>query len=284
MTSEKEALAVKRRARRGRLLEKLLIYGILILVAILCAGPFCWMFSTSFKTGENIYEFSFIPKHPTLNNYTGVMEFMGLGKYLINTAIMTVAGIAMDVVFSSMCAYPLAKFDFYGKKFITGLLMMLQILPHTAGLIVNYLTIGKMHLMGTYLSAILPSGVAIFSIILFRQAYYAVPNELLEAARIDGASEFKIWYQVMLPQIKPSVTTIIIFDFVFKWNNFLWPLIVLNPDKYPIAAALNYLNGTFTFNFGYIAAATIISILPILVVFVMFQKNYINAVAGAVKG
>ena len=285
MKSRGQNVSVSFRPRKvKRAAGKILLYGILLAVGLLCAGPFLRMLSTSFKDGENIYELSLIPQNPTLANYMGVIEFMDLFRYLKNTVIITLACIVIDVVFSSMCAYPLAKFDFYGKGAVTALLMAMQIMPATAGMVVNYMTIGKMGLMGTYWSAILPSCVTVFSVILFRQAYFSIPDELLEAARIDGASELKIWYRIMVPQIMPTVSTVIIFDFVFKWNTFLWPLIVLEPENYPIAAALNYLKGAFTFDFGYIAAATVISIIPILIVFILFQKNYINAVGGAVKG
>ncbi|GGA37157.1 carbohydrate ABC transporter permease [Paenibacillus physcomitrellae] len=273
------------RSRNGNgTLKKTLLYLILILVAVLCAGPFLWMLSTSFKGNENIYEMSLFPKHPTFSNYVGVVEFLDLPIYIWNTFVMTVLGILLDVVLASLCAYPLAKFDFYGKKIITGALLATQILPAAAGLIVNYITVGALGLMGSYWAVILPGSIAVFSIILFRQAYFSVSTEVMEASRIDGASEFKIWYKIMAPQILPAISTVVIFDFINKWNNFLWPIIVLNPDKYPIAAALNYLGGTFNFQFGYIAAATIISIVPIIIVFVFFQKNYINSVAGAVKG
>lgn len=273
-----------RHGKGSKLLGKILLYLILIIVAILCAGPFLWMLSTSFKGNENIYEMTLFPKHPTFANYVGVVQFLELPMYLWNTFVMTALGIVLDVLLASLCAYPLAKFDFYGKKFITGALIATQILPAAAGLIVNYMTVGNLGLMESYWAVVLPGSVAVFSIILFRQAYYSVSTEVMEAARIDGASEFKIWYRIMAPQILPAISTVVIFDFINKWNNFLWPIIVLNPEKYPIAAALNYLGGTFNFQFGYIAAATIISIVPIIAVFVLFQKNYINSVAGAVKG
>ncbi|MBB3128430.1 putative chitobiose transport system permease protein [Paenibacillus rhizosphaerae] len=277
-------VTVKKTTTGRKIAGKVILYLILILVAVLCAGPFLWMLSTSFKGNENIYEMSLFPRHPTFDNYVGVVQFLDLPIYIWNTVVMTVLGIVLDVLLASLCAYPLAKFDFYGKKIIAGVLIATQILPAAAGLIVNYITISGLRLMGSYWAVILPGSVAVFSIILFRQAYFSVSNEVMEASRIDGASEFKIWYKVMVPQILPAVSTVVIFDFINKWNNFLWPIIVLNPEKYPIAAALNYLGGTFNFQFGYIAAATIISIIPIILVFIFFQKNYINSVAGAVKG
>lgn len=284
MTNSGAAAYRAGRKSGGGTVGKIALYLILILVAVICAGPFLWMLSTSFKGNENIYEMSLFPRHPTFDNYVGVVKFLELPIYIWNTFVMTALGIVLDVLLATLCAYPLAKFDFYGKKLVTGALLATQVLPAAAGLIVNYITIGKLHLMGSYWAVILPGSVAVFSIILFRQAYFSVSSEVMEASRIDGASEFKIWYKIMVPQIVPAISTVVIFDFVNKWNNFLWPIIVLNPEKYPIAAALNYLSGAFNFQFGYIAAATIISIVPIIVVFVLFQKNYINSVAGAVKG
>lgn len=261
-----------------------LLYLVLIVVAFVCAGPYLWMLSTSFKGNENIYHLTLIPRHPTLLNYVGVVRFLHLFRYIGNTLYITIFGILLDVVFSTLCAYPLAKYSFHGKRVVTGILLSTQILPATAGLIVNYLTVGALGLMGGYWAVILPTSITVFSIILFRQAYLAIPNGLIEAARIDGAGELRVWGQILIPQIMPAISTIIIFDFIFKWNNFLWPIIVLNNDKYPIAAALNYLTGQFNFQFGYIAAGTIISVVPIVAVFLAFQKSYISAVAGAVKG
>lgn len=283
MVNNAAAVHLHRRRSWRKITHKMMIYVVLILVAILCAGPFVWMVSTSLKSNENVYEMSLIPKNPTLANYSGVVEFLELPKYFGNTIIITVMGILLDVLLGSLCAYPLAKMDFYGKGAVMGLLVATQILPASAGTIVNYLTISRLHLMNTFTAVILPGATGVFSIILFRQAYLSVPNEELESARIDGATDAIIWLRIMLPHIVPTISTIVIFDFIGKWNSFLWPIIVCMPEKYPIAAALNYLNGVFNYNFGYMAAATVLSVLPVIVVFIACQKNYINAVAGAIK-
>lgn len=283
MVNNAAAVHLHRRRSWRKITNKMMIYVVLILVAILCAGPFVWMVSTSLKSNENVYEMSLIPKNPTLANYSGVVEFLELPKYFGNTIIITVMGILLDVLLGSLCAYPLAKMDFYGKGAVMGLLVATQILPASAGTIVNYLTISRLHLMNTFTAVILPGATGVFSIILFRQAYLSVPNEELESARIDGATDTIIWLRIMLPHIVPTISTIVIFDFIGKWNSFLWPIIVCMPEKYPIAAALNYLNGVFNYNFGYMAAATVLSVLPVIVVFIACQKNYINAVAGAIK-
>ena len=261
------------------------IYLLLFIIAFVCAGPFLWMLGTSFKSGQNIYDYSFFPKNPTLTNYIGVFKFLPLARYFSNTVIITVTDILIDVILSSMCAYPLAFMDFKGKNIIFGILISTMIIPAAAGMVVNYLIISKMHLLNTLLGVILPGSVKVFSIILLRQAYLGMPKELSEAARIDGAGELLIWRKIMLPGIMPAISTIIIFDFIGRWNDFLWPVIVLqDPNKFPLATALQYLNGSFNYKFGYIAAGTIISIVPVIIIFLAFQKNYIEAVGGAVKG
>lgn len=271
--------------KRRKAISTILTYVMLILIAIICAGPFIWLLAASFRSGQNIYDISLIPENPTLDNYIGVWEFLSVPRYLLNTVIVTVASIAMDVVLSALCAYPLACMRFKGKNVILGILLASMIIPAAAGMIINYLTISAMHLLNTLAGVVLVGSVKVFSIILLRQGYMGVPKDLIEAARIDGAGELRIWWQIMLPGIMPTVSTVVIFDFISRWNEFLWPIIVLqDPGKYPLAAALQYLNGSFNYKFGYIAAGAIISVIPVIIVFILCQKNYIEAVSGAVKG
>ena len=271
--------------KRRKAINTVLTYVMLVLIAIVCAGPFIWLLAASFRSGQNIYDISLIPQNPTLENYIGVWEFLSVPRYLLNTIIITVASIAMDVILSALCAYPLACMRFKGKNFILGVLLASMIIPAAAGMIINYLTISAMRLLNTLAGVVLVGSVKVFSIILLRQGYMGVPKDLIEAARIDGAGELRIWWQIMLPGIMPTVSTVIIFDFISRWNEFLWPIIVLqDPAKYPLAAALKYLNGSFNYKFGYIAAGAIISVIPVIVVFILCQKNYIEAVSGAVKG
>lgn len=276
---------IRKKKKIKRITSATLTYILLIIIAFFCAGPFLWLLSTSFKSGQNIYDMHFFFKNPTFENYIGVAKFMNLGKYFLNTVIITVSGILIDITLSALCAYPLAFLDFYGKKFINVVLISTMILPAAAGLVVNYLTISHMRLMDKYMGVILPSAISVFSIILLRQSYLAIPKELIEAAKIDGASEMKVWRKILLPEIMPSISTLVIFDFISKWNAFLWPIIILqDPKKYPIATALKYLDGQFNYKFGYIAAGAVISIIPVIIIFVAFQKYFKNTIAGAVKG
>lgn len=276
---------ILRKRRIKKISSYIWTYLLLLLIASFCAGPFLWLLSASFKSGQNIYDMHFFFKHPSWINYRGVADFMNLWKYFGNTVIITVGSIVIDIVLSSLCAYPLACMDFYGKKIVFTALISTMILPAAAGLVVNYLTIKDMKLMNSYLGVILPGAVSVFSIILLRQSYLAIPKDIIESAKIDGASEIRIWYKIMIPEIMPAISTLVIFDFIAKWNAFLWPIIILqDPKKYPIATALKYLNGQFNYKFGYIAAGTIISIIPVLLVFLAFQKYFINTISGAVKG
>lgn len=260
-------------------------YTLLILLSILCAGPFLWMVLTSIKSGQNIYDLTLVVEHPTLDNYTGVIQYLNLTKYIGNTLIITFTSIALDVVFSAMCAYPLAMMDFRGKKLVNGILMASMIIPAAAATIINYLTIRNLHLINTYAGVILPGAVKVFSVVLLRQAYFKIPKEMIEAAEIDGAGSFRILWQVTLPQIRPTCITIIVMDFIGKWNEYLWPVISLtDPDMYPLSTALQYLNSSLSYKFGYIAAGTVISVLPVAILFFFCQKYYVDAVSGAVKG
>lgn len=271
--------------RRKKLWADLASYAVLLLIALVCAGPFLWMFLTAFKSGQNIYDLSVRLKNLTLSNFVGLFQFLNIPKAIGNTLIVTAGSIVLDVIFSALCAYPLACMRFRGKNLVNTVLISAMIIPAAAGTIINYLTITKLGMYNTLTGVILPGSVKVFSVILLRQAFTKVPRELIEAAEIDGASERRILWKIMVPQIMPSVSTVVIFDFIGKWNEFLWPVIVLkDTDKYPLATMLQYLNGSLNYKFGYVAAGTVVSIIPVILVFVLCQRSYIEAVSGAVKG
>lgn len=275
----------RRRLRKAKKAgSNALTYIILILTAILCAGPFLWLLSTSFKSNENIYALNFLPENPSLDAYFNVFKLLNIGTMLRNSVIIAGGGVLLNLILGALCAYPLAKIDFYGKKLVNNALLATMIIPAAAGMVVNYITIQRLHLNGNFLGVILPNSVNVFSIILLRQAYLAVPRELLDAARIDGAGELKVWWSIMLPQIRPSMLTVVIMDFINKWNMFLWPLLVLKVDQYPVATGMQYISQSFEYKFVNVAAGTVLSVLPVIILFVIFQKQYINNSVGAVKG
>ncbi|QYR19193.1 carbohydrate ABC transporter permease [Paenibacillus sp. sptzw28] len=263
------------------------LYTLMILTALFCLGPFLWLLSTSLKVNANIYQFppQFIPWPITFKNFIDVFNIMPLWTNIWNTVLMTAMGVGLNLLTCTIMAYPLARFRFPGRNLIFYAIISTMILPNGAGMIVHFLIIQKMGLYNTLLGIVLPSAVTVFNVFLLRQAFITIPQEMEDAARIDGASEFRIFWNIMVPMIRPAIATIVIFDFMAFWNSFIWPIVVLDdPNKYPLTAALQYLQGELSYNFPYIAAGTVISVIPIIIVFLLLQKQFINGMVGAVKG
>lgn len=267
--------------------KTVLLYAVMTMIAFLMVFPFLWLVSTSLKTASNVYAFppQLIPTPISFANYTGVVNTVPILNYFKNTVILTAMGVGFNLTFCAMAAYPLARMRFPGRDLIFGALVSTMIIPNAAGMIVNFITIRNLGLANTFLGVVLPSAATVFNIFLLRQAYSTVPQELDEAARIDGAGDIFIWWRIMLPLVKPTLVTVVIFDFMAHWNSFIWPVVVLkDPADYPLAAGLLYLTGEFSSNFLYLAAGTVISIVPIIVIFLALQKYFMNGVAGALKG
>ncbi|HEX2916657.1 MAG TPA: carbohydrate ABC transporter permease [Chloroflexia bacterium] len=275
--------------RVRRYIKNTLLYFLMVLVAIFSVGPFLWILSTALKPPQdNLYSYppQFIPSQLNFESFVKVFDFITWGN-VMNSAIIALGGTALNLIFCAMAAYPLARYDFPGKRIVMGLLLMVLMLPLYTSLVVNFITIKSLGLQNSLLGVILPTCVTVFGIFLLRQGYLVVPKELEDAGRVDGASEWRIWWQLMLPLIMPSVATLAVFSFVENWNSFIWPLIVLTePDKFPLTLALQTMaNNAFTSNARSVAAGTILSILPILVIFLGAQRFFISGITtGSVKG
>jgi putative chitobiose transport system permease protein len=264
-----------------RLAKFLFSYTILILLAVFFAFPFFWVLSTSLKTAVDVFSWppKWIPNPPTLENYQMVLKKLPILRYFLNTLIITGMGILFNVVLAALAAYPLARLNFKGRNLIFAIILLPMMIPMQGGLIVNFITIIKLHLYDTFLAVVLPGAVSIFGIFLMRQHYQSVPKELEDAARIDGCNEFQLWWNIML-----AMTALAIFSFAAYWNAFLWPLIVLqDSNKYPLQVGLSYLSSTFEGNFRQISAGIIIAAVPILVFFFFTQRFFIEGYQGALK-
>lgn len=267
--------------------SNVLRYILLCLIAVVMIGPLVWLISVSLLPGQNIFDFPNTLRfgNLSLKNYQSVMEFMNFAKYIGNTLIITIINVLMNVVLSCMTAYPLAKLRFKGRNSIFLIMISTMIIPAAAGMIVNYLTVTKLGLINSFWAVIIPSGVTVFNVFLMRQAFITIPDSIRDSGKIDGASELRILFKLIIPMVKPSIAVVILFQFIAEWNSFLWPMIVLNDtDKYPLAAALTLLNGQFSYDFGWVAAGTVISILPIIIVFLFTQKYFVSGISGAIKG
>lgn len=271
------------------LLKNSLLYFLMVLVALFSIGPFLWMFSTSLKSsGENLYTYppKLLPEQITFDNYVKVFDFISWNN-VWNSLIISGGAMLTNIIFCAMAAYPLARYNFRGKNIVMGALLMVLMLPLYTSVVVNFITIKNMGLQNNLLGVILPTAVTVIGIFVMRQGYIVLPKELEDAGRVDGAGEARIWWQIMLPLVGPSLATVGVLSFVENWNNFLWPLVVLTePDKFPLTIALQVMsNNAFTSNARSVAAGTILSMLPILVIFLSAQRFFISGVtSGSVKG
>ena len=259
-------------------------------LGVLAAGttfPFVWLLATSLRSTGTVVSFPpvLIPHPPTLANYAGVWATMPLARFFANTVYITGVGILLTVVVSAMAGYPLARMRFPGRDVIFYAIVGSLMLPQHVGLILNFVTLMRLHMVDTYAAVYLPSAASVFGIFLLRQAYLTIPAEIEDAARIDGAGEFRLWGQIMLPLVAPALATLAIIEFSGYWNSFLWPLIVLkSPEKFPLAVGLLYLSGLFAYNTRYIAAGAVLMTLPTIAVFLALQRYFLRGITiGAVK-
>lgn len=276
--------------RAWRRVEVALIYVLLVSIGITTVYPFVWTIVTSFERAGAVFQFPppLFPNEPTLRNYRTVIQTVPLARYILNSLVITGFGVLGSVVVATLAGYPLAKLRFPGRQAVFGAIIATLILPNEAGLIVNYITTIKLGLLrsgaGQYAAVILPSLASTVGIFLMRQAYLSIPDELLEAARVDGGSELAIWWKIMVPLAAPSVAAFAILQFVAFWNSFLWPIIVLTDKSYyPLASGLLDLQGQFATNTRAVASGTVIAMLPILAVFLFGQRYFMRGLEGAVK-
>ncbi|MEY3866871.1 MAG: hypothetical protein RLZZ338_762 [Cyanobacteriota bacterium] len=254
----------------------LLMYGGLSAIALLMLFPLLWLLSTSLKSPEeNIFQFppQLWPIKPTLQNFIKVWQSTPFGQYLFNSTLVASLTVALNLLFCALGAYPLARLDFQGKNLIFAGIVSTIMIPFQIVMIPLYVLAVQLGLRNSYLGIILPGIASAFGIFLLRQAFLGVPKELEEAARIDGCSELGIWWHIMIPAIRPALVTLGIFVFIGAWSDFLWPLIILDrPEYYTLPLGVAKLAGTFSLDWRLIAAGSLISIAPVIVVFLVLQK------------
>nr|WP_055501596.1 carbohydrate ABC transporter permease [Nonomuraea pusilla] len=269
--------------------EKALRYVLLALMLALTVSPFLWQLSTSLKSlDEDIYSGtpSFLPEHPTLDNYAQVAETIPVWSYALNSLVVAAVVIAGNAVGATLAGYALAKLRFRGAKLLLGLFLATLVLPGEVTIVSQYVTIRGLGLADTLLGVALPGAIGMLNVLLMRTAFMAIPAEMDEAAVIDGATAWQRLLRIGLPNVRGMLSVITIFAFIGAWDDFLWPLIVLSdPENYTLTVGLQYLNGTFTANPRLIAAGTMISFVPIVIVFAALQRFFFRGVEeGAIKG
>jgi len=280
---------LRRRRRRRELASNAGWYVVLTVFAAITVFPFLWMLLTSLKgPADPIASVppQLIPGHPTLANYQRVLDSLPILKFFQNSIVVAVLVTGLNVLVSAMAAYPLAKMRFRGRSTIFYALLATLIVPAQLTYIPSFvLAVNVFQYYDTLPALILPNLVSAFNIFLLRQAFRGVPNDLIDAARVDGAGEWRIWWSILLPIVRPSLAAVAIFTFVTSWNDFLWPSLMLHTKEgLTLPVGLAALQSFFQSDFRAIAAGVTITVVPILLFFIVVQRYFVRGLAGAVKG
>lgn len=271
-----------------RHLRLVLIHLVLVAGAVLAMLPLFWMVSASFMpTGDaNTLPPPVLPRRVTMEHYVEIFTRLDMGRYLLNSALIATVVTGVSLLINSMAGYAFAKLRFRGRDRAFRLLSAGLVVPVQVGMLPLFLLMRELGLVNTYWGVIVPSLASIFGIFLVRQYTLAVPDELLDAARVDGASEFRIYFSIVLPTIVPVLATLAIWTFLTTWNDFMWPLIVLSDEtRYTLPVALANLAGEHAQDTELMMAGSVITTLPVLLVFLFLQRYYVQGVmAGSVKG
>ena len=277
------------------LFKKTCIHGILITTSLLSIFPFLWLTSTSLKgVNEDIFSYppTIVPQDFTFTNYIDVWHRVNFMGYFANSMIVAALTVILNLILSSLAAYPLARMNFKGKKIVFFSILATIMIPFQAIMLPVYIITLKLHLIDSinavmgYLGLVMPFAVSAFGIFLMRQAFLKIPREVEEAAIVDGCNVFQMFWRVVLPMVKPTLAVLAVFTFIGSWGEFLWPSILLTKDSmYTLPVGINNLQGMFSANWRFIAAGSIISTIPIIVFFLAMQKYFISGENdGAVKG
>lgn len=271
--------------RKRQIAKTVSLYLVNIIIGFLFLVPLVWMIASSFKPEQNIFRDmsslkAFIPTDFTLENYREAFERVPLFKYIANSIIYISITLMLSLTFNSLCAYALAKFRFRGKQFILSLIIALMVFPFESIVVPLFIIITKMNLLDTRWALILPFTARCFSIFLFRQFFLDVPDELLEAAAIDGSNRLISFFSIVLPISGPVFATVFILDFVMHWSDFIWPLIVLIEDsRRTVQIGIQAFFTDPPIHYGPIMAALTIVVIPMIILFLIFQKYYVQGIS-----
>ncbi len=263
---------------------KIAVYVILILLSILTIIPFAWMLSASLKLNKDVFAWpmEWIPSNPQWQNYVNIWTKIPLLKFISNTAILTVVVTLLQLLTSSFAAYAFAKLRFRGRNLLFLGYIATIAMPWQVYMVPQFLMMSGMGLNDKLLAMICLQAFSAFGVFLMKQFYDGIPDELCEAARIDGLSEYGIWRRIMLPLSKPSLATLTIFTFVNTWNDFLGPLLYLHTEsKKTLQLGLRMFIGQYSAEYGLIMAASVVALIPVLIVFLALQKYFVQGIASS---
>ena len=267
--------------------NRLAINAALVLLALVALAPLLWMLSVSFMPAGAASHFPppLLPSRFTLDNYRELFERIGIGHYLVNSVIVACAITVLSLLVNTMAGYAFAKLQFRGRERIFAVLLAALVIPAQVTMLPLFLMMKQLHLVNSYGGVVVPALATVFGIFLVRQYARSIPDELMEAARIDGAGEARIFFQIVLPMLKPVLVTLAIFTFLGAWNDFMWPLIVLtDTSHYTLPVALASLSREHIQDVEMMMAGAVITVLPVLALFLVLQRYYIQGLLlGSVK-
>jgi multiple sugar transport system permease protein len=270
-----------------RLTRTVLLHLVLVVAAGLTLLPLLWMLSASLMPSGEATAFGhhLLPSTVTFEHYRALFARLNLARDVTNSALLAAAVTLISLVLNSMAGYAFAKLRFAGRDRIFRFLLAALVIPGQVAMLPLFLMLREMGCINTYWGVIIPGMASIFGIFLIRQYALSIPNSLLDAARIDGAGEFRIYWSLVLPVCTPILVTLAIFTFMGTWNDFLWPLIVLtNSDMYTLPVALANLAGEHVQDTELMMAGSVLTVLPVVVLFMALQRYYIEGImSGGVK-
>lgn len=274
--------------KRKKTLHQCLIMALMLVLCVIFLVPILWVFFSSFKSASELFVWppTLVGSNPTLNNYTTALQQGNFDVFFLNTAFVSIMATFLTVVVNVMSGYAFAKYDFKGKKILFVLVMATLMVPLEVIMIPIFKVIVGTGLYDSLWGLIIPAIASPTAVFLIRQYYMSISSAYMEAARIDGASEWGIFMRIMLPMAKPVISVLCIFSFMWRWNDYLWPkLVITSKELYTIQLALANYSGEYSVDWNSLLAMSVVSMIPVLIVFVALQRHIIGGVtAGGVKG
>jgi len=264
-----------------KVLGRYLAYTLLICTAITTIFPFFWMVSTALKPDNELYRFppNLVPKKVMWSNLSKAWSSGPFNRYLFNTVLITIITTSITLLLSSLGGVAFGKYKFPGQKILFAAILGVMMIPPQVTLVPNYLILRGLRALNTYWGVIAVSVVNPFGIFLVRQYMQSIPDELMDAARIDGCSEWMTFWRILLPLMKPVLGTLAIFSFTDNWNSFMWPLIIMDrQEMYTLQVGLAFFRGQHMAYPNLLMAVNVVAIIPVLVVFLLFQKYFVQGI------
>ena len=286
MTALRVPLARTRGARGGREMRGRApwwLYVLLSLGMLLMIGPFVWMLLGAFKTNQDFIRTTptLLPETWTLDNFQRLFSKQDSVRYFLNSAAIAIVVTVANLIFCSMAGYALGKLKFAGHRPLMGLVLATLMVPGSVTLVPLFVLMSKLGLVNSYAAVTLPFFAGAFGVFLMRQFMSSVPDELIKAARVDGAGEWRIFTRIVLPLLKPALAALAVFQFLLTWNNFLWPLVALtDQSKYTLPVALaTFSIGQNKADYGLLMAGSVALVAPVIVLFLALQRHFTQSIA-----